>query len=155
MNTDSRPRALGFRLIPAPDMFTEKPVAQSIFHWWEQRRLAYNLFVLANGLLSFLLLVALCSLPPHPSSHEEVFPEPISIIVAPIFVPIMVNIAYTAGPILNRLLGPFTCRSAAKVGPVLMRVGIGFSYFVIYLPTVGCALTWLADVFGHGGKVNG
>lgn len=117
----------GWLFEPLPEPRT----ASSIIRWWESRRLYYNVLVGTIGFCSFLafLFFIIQSNVLQPGEDAE---EPLALIFA--WIPI--NLCYTAGWVLE--IAALYIRLPGRYfhGPALMRVGIGFSVFVLLLPSV-------------------
>ena len=120
--------------------------AWSVVLWWEKRRLVYNgLLVLAGIplLCLFYLFVELSGA--VPPGEDAV--EPMVLFVAPL----LANVLYTAGWLVEvpvRVLLPGASR---RLGPRLLKLGIGFSLVVIALPTVAWAVVCLVRLFSSLG----
>ncbi len=120
-----------------------------IILWWESRRFAYNGIVLACGFVSFLGLLFFTSTSGLLRCGDDAF-EPIALF----FAPVMINICYTVGWIIECaafLIKPL--RNHIR-GPILMRIGLCFSLFVIFVPTVFWGGLWAYEVVtGHKNAV--
>jgi hypothetical protein len=111
--------------------FFRSPVTEttswSIVHWWESRRMAYNLAVGAAGITTIGLVTLFSALPPHPARFA--LPWQLVAVYA-----VGANVCYTAGPMLDFAV----CRSwgdeYAAVGPALFRYGFAFSLGLTLLP---------------------
>ena len=100
-----------------------------VIGWWEARRLSYNLFVLALALAAVSLTILVIShLPPQGVGDLG---DPL---LAVFMAPILVNIAYTAGWVVEAAL---LWRDPVQPdGPRLMRAGLAFSALVMFAPLV-------------------
>lgn len=115
--------------------------SQEIVQWWEARRLTYNKIVFGFGIPSFFLyLFFLLTSGQLPPGEDAV--EPMSILVAPVLVPLVVNACYTFGRIGELVWRRVSGNKTRTAGQFLMRVGIGFTFFVICFPTVAWGITW-------------
>ena len=101
----------------------------SVIGWWERRRPSYNLFLAAVGVPSLLVFFLAISAA-HELQPGEDAVEPMALFAAPV----LANIAYTAGWIVEAAL--LWRPSTQPRGPRLMRLGLLFSLFVILLPAV-------------------
>lgn len=114
-------------LYPAPA--PRRPAA--IFGWWERRRLAYNVFVGAAGLVS-LTAVGVASL---------VLPGAGMVPLGPIVIfGVMANVCYLLGPLVEIALDRLWGRDLIPVGPTLYRMGLTFSVGLALLPTLLVAI---------------
>ena len=99
--------------------------------WWESRRLAYNLIVGIGAVVSlpifFLAINATGVLKPGEDAVE-----PLALFLAPI----ALNICYCAGWISECILRTFWPRKKRSLGPLLVKLGLGFSSFVVAFPAV-------------------
>lgn len=128
MNTD-RPlpamSALAEFLFAAPASRT----TPAIIAWWERRRLAYNAWVGAAGLVSLGTVSSYAAL----SGGEEVFPG--ALIAAAIFGG-MANLCYFFGPATELLFEKLWGRRVLPTGPLLYRAGLTFSVGLALFPTL-------------------
>ena len=117
--------------------------AWSIIGRWEARRLPYNLIVGGFGFGSLMLFFLFMSAPGMLPSGEDAV-EPLALLAALIGM----NFCYTAGWVVE-LLHKWTSRSGiGDTGPVLLKLGIGFSLFVVCIPTVLAGLAFLGRLIG-------
>jgi len=109
-----------------------------VIGWWELRRIPYNIIVGSVGVCSLLLFFLFISQSNVLEPGEDAV-EPIAII----FAPFLINIAYTAGWVVElnsrRILG----RRIERLGPLLLKLGLGFSLLVALLPSVYWGIYWL------------
>lgn len=119
----------------------EPRTTSSVIAWWEKRRLFYNVFV---GSIGFCSLIAFFFFILHSDALKpgEDAEEPLAIL----FAPVAVNICYTAGWILETLALKTGVGGKRLRGPLLMRVGLAFSLFVILLPSVLWGIFWAVHV---------
>jgi hypothetical protein len=108
----------------------------SVVAWWERRRLAYTGFVAATGLLSLTLFSVAIEYAGHLPPGEDAV-EPFALLLAPI----LANLAYTAGWIVEGVLLP--AGPTRPLGPRLMRAGLLFSLGVMLLPSAVWGAIWL------------
>ena len=118
---------------------------QEVIQWWEARRLAYNKIVFGFGVPSFILyLFFILTSGQLPPGEDAI--EPMTILVAPIMVPLAVNVCYTFGRIGELLWRRIFKDKTRKSGLFLMRLGIGFTFFVLFLPSVSWGIFWVWHV---------
>ena len=102
--------------------------------WWELRRVPVNLLIAVYGVLCLVVFFwAILSSDVLRPGEDAV--EPLAIMITPV----LFNIWYTLGWLMEvpaRLADP---KLSPRFGPILMKVGLGFSFFVIGLP----ALLWV------------
>ena len=110
-----------------------------IIAWWEIRRVPYNLIVGVIGAISLLLFFLFISLA-HELKPGEDAVEPMALFVAPV----AVNICYTGGWIAELLLSAVRRKGSALAGPVLLKLGVGFSIVILLVPSVVWFLIWIA-----------
>lgn len=115
-------------------MFAVPPGARSAWDvvlWWERRRIPYNVILGVVGVCSLLLFhVFIEAAHGVPPGEDAV--EPIMLFIAPV----VANLCYTAGWLVEvpaRWIAP---RAAERLGPGLLKLGLGFSLLVALLPTV-------------------
>jgi len=99
--------------------------------WWELRRIPFNLLIGAYGALCLVLFYWAITSSGHLQPGEDAV-EPLALIAAAF----AANACYTLGWLLElpvRLLMPAL---SAQFGAVLLKLGIGFSLFIISVPAV-------------------
>lgn len=102
--------------------------------WWELRRVPFNLLIGAYSAPCLILFCWAVTTSGQLRPGEDAV-EPLALIVAPF----AVNACYTLGWLVElhvRLLIPGL---TARFGAVLLKIGLGFSFFVISVP----ALFWV------------
>ena len=119
-------------LFPAPARRT----LGGILHWWESRRLKYNLLVGASGVTSLALVRIFTWLPPD----RQRFPFPLGIVIA---FGVAANICYTFGPAIEIAIEKIWGRKLLPTGPTLFRMGLTFSLGLSQLPTLIAAFDWV------------
>lgn len=120
--------------------------ALAVVLWWEKRRPAYNLVLALAGVPSLLLFYLFVELSGAVPAGEDAV-EPLVLFVAPL----LANVLYTAGWLVEvpvRVLLPGESR---RLGPRLLKLGIGFSLVVIALPPVLWAVVCLVRLFSSLG----
>ncbi len=108
-----------------------------IIIWWEARRIPYNIIVGISGVLSLIVFYFLIAKSGELQPGEDAV-EPIALLAAPLFV----NICYTLGWIVE-IPVRYVLHDATLVAPALYGVGTVFSLFIVWLPTVITASSWL------------
>jgi hypothetical protein len=97
--------------------------------WWEARRLPYNVLV---GLMACValpvFLVAISRSGELRAGDDAV--EPLALFAAPI----LANVAYTFGWVTELAINGMFHSGARRVGPALLRAGLGVSAFVVVAP---------------------
>jgi len=116
------------RLFLAPE---EPQSSLKIIIWWEYRRIPYNIIIAIIGFISFLSYTYFIIHAGNLREGEDAV-EPVLILAAPI----LINIAYTFGWIIELILR-FLFRFKSKwIGPTLFGMGLAFSIFIILFPTI-------------------
>ena len=112
-------------LFPAPASRS----TPAIIAWWERRRLAYNAWVGAGGLVS-LGTVSLYGLL---TGEAEMFP---GVLIASAVFGVMANACYLLGPVVELFVENVWGRRVLPVGPLLYRMGLTFSVGLALFPTL-------------------
>lgn len=68
-------------------------------------------------------------------------------VIAPFALPIIIDVAFLVGPVAHSVGGFISPHKTWMAGPVLLRLGVGFSFVMIYLPSVAQSVHWLRDVY--------
>lgn len=113
--------------------------APAIVGWWERRRLAYNGFVGAAGLVSLGSVGAAGALLGEGGGLGGMF------IGAAVF-GVMANLCYFLGPAAEIVLDKLWGRRVLPAGPVLYRMGLTFSVGLALLPTLLVVMLMTARV---------
>jgi hypothetical protein len=128
---------LGELLFPLPD---RRRTGWSILNWWESRRLVFNAFVGAAGLVTLVLVHLLLWLPPHPI--RVVVPwQPV------VAYGVLANVCYTLGWLTEAGLQRLWGDDAPRVGPALFRQGLAFSVGLTLFPVALAGLSWLVRIY--------
>lgn len=122
-------------LFPAP----ARRSAPAIVTWWERRRLAYNAWVGAAGLVSLGTVGLANAL----MGGEAMFPQ--ALILVAVFGG-MANLCYCLGPAAELLCEKLWGRRVLPTGPALYRMGLTFSVGLALLPTLLTVLLGVARV---------
>jgi len=103
----------------------------SVVAWWELRRISYNLIVGSVGFVSLIIFfISIVSANVLGPGEDAV--EPLAIM----FAPIAINICYTAGWFVESVLWFIWPSKRHILGPLLFKVGLGFSLLMVTLPAV-------------------
>jgi hypothetical protein len=100
-----------------------------VVHWWEKRRLFYNVAVGAAGLVTMIPGTVIVSL-----LEGRLVLEPWLGAVA---FGVMANVCYCLGPVVEILIHRIWGRTVLPVGPALYRMGLTFSVGLAFLPLLG------------------
>ncbi|MBI4555964.1 MAG: hypothetical protein HY706_00145 [Candidatus Hydrogenedentes bacterium] len=125
------------------------PTCVNIVLWWELRRIPYNLIVGFLGFAGFVLhgfLKGQLGIV-YPAGDIDAEMAPMVILFA---APFFINIAYTAGWIVEIFLTIVLRLPLRNAGPRLFKFGLAFSLFVVLAPTaywgVYFMIHWVAGV---------
>ena len=124
------------------EFFFPAPARRSvggIVHWWESRRLAYNVFVGGAGLLSLGVMELIALLPPGLPGARV----PLLGVVA---FGVMANVCYLLGPAIEIALQKLWGEKLLPVGPGLFRMGLTFSVGLALFPALLVSIIWIAQV---------
>ena len=109
--------------------------------WWESRRLRFNLYVGAVGLVTWLLVMIAGSAAVKPGVDFE---EPIAMIFGPFVYAFMANLCYTLGWVVD------TVQFRGSPRTKLYKAGVIFSVVLTSLPGIWAVVAWLMTVItGH------
>lgn len=111
--------------------------------WWEYRRIPYNLIIGSIGLCSLLLFYFAISQSGQLKPGEDAI-EPLVLLASPI----IINIAYTLGWLTEIIVRLFKKDKDNRTGPILLKLGLGFSLFVVILPSAYWTGYWLLHTTG-------
>ena len=112
-----------------------------IVRWWESRRLRFNFYVGAVGVVTWLLVMIAGSAAVKPG---EDFEEPLEMIFGPFVYAFLANVCYTLGWITDTV----SSQSRPRVG--LYKAGVVFSVVLTALPGVWAVVAWLMTLItGH------
>jgi len=113
---------------------------ESIRIWWKERRIFYNIVVILTAVVSFLIYVALVFRSPRFLPLVDVV-EPSTVLAFMIGGPIVWNLAYCLGPIIDIAV---SAGKTKTVGPLLLKLALVVSLYLVSIP----ALDSCAVVFG-------
>jgi hypothetical protein len=108
---------------------TDSIAPKRIVAWWEARRLPFNIIVGAYGILCLVVFFAAITTSGHLQPGEDAV-EPLALIAAPI----VVNILYTLGWIVELTYRRIQPDLSLRFGPRLLKVGLGLGLFFSTLP---------------------
>jgi hypothetical protein len=112
-----------------------------IVRWWEARRLRFNFYVGAVGVVTWLLVMIAGSAAVKPG---EDFEEPFAMIFGPFVYAFLANVCYTLGWIADTL----AFQGGPRVG--LYKAGVVFSVVLTALPGMWAVVALLTTlVTGH------
>ncbi len=103
--------------------------------WWERRRLTYNLVVGVVAVVSFAIYYVSIICTGVLQRGEDVV-EPVALLAMPIIGPIMVNICYTAGWLVDAPLRFLFPALRPRFTSWLFALGFAFSMLLVSLPAV-------------------
>jgi hypothetical protein len=125
-----------FRLPESPDS------PGRVIGWWESRRLSYNTFVGACGLVTLAAVNTLATLASVPRPGFPVLPVLVYGVVA--------NVCFTGGWIAELALRPIFGEKTPVVGATLFRYGfvfsVGLTLFPISIAGIGILLHLIGAV---------
>jgi hypothetical protein len=107
---------------------------QDIRRWWQNRRLAFNLWIGIVGVVTWFTVLIAGGASVKPGVDFE---EPFAMILGPFIYAIMANICYTLGPIVDSLF--FKGAPRAR----LLQAGFWFSIFLTATPGVWALYCWI------------
>jgi hypothetical protein len=123
---------LGDVLFPTAD---SRRTTWSLLHWWESRRLTFNLAVGGTGLVTLVVIRLISLIPPH---------VPVLFDWRPILVyGVFANVCYTLGWGVEALAQRVWRDRCPPLGPALFRQGLAFSVGLTLLPIVLVSAFWV------------
>ena len=108
-----------------------------IVRWWEARRLRFNLYVGAFGVVSWLLVMFAGSAAVKPGVDFE---EPLVMIFGPFAYAFMANVCYTLGWVVDTV----AFRGAPRIR--FYKAGVVFSVALTAWPGVWAVVAWLTTL---------
>ncbi len=121
------PRLLRWLFAAPPEPVT----ALRVVGWWELRRIPFNFVIGGFGIFAFVIFsISIYSAGVLQPGEDAV--EPFALLLAPI----VANLCYTAGWLVDAPLRWIRPSLSPRFTPLLFRLGLGFSLFVISLPAV-------------------
>jgi len=106
--------------------------------WWEKRRIPYNLFIGVIGAISLILFFVFVDLANELKQGEDAV-EPIALF----FAPIVINICYTIGWIVETIINSIRRKNDRSIGSKLMKIGMVFSVVVLLIPSTTWFVIWV------------
>ncbi|MBV8879302.1 MAG: hypothetical protein JO332_05035 [Planctomycetaceae bacterium] len=97
--------------------------------WWEKRRIAFNILVGLYGLVALVLFYCAILGSDLLSDGEDAF-EPTALIVAPI----VINVLYILGWMVEISLRSIWPSLSPTFGPVLLSTGLGLGFVLSMIP---------------------
>ena len=101
----------------------------AVIAWWELRRIPYNLIVGGAGFISLIIFFGSIISSGVLRPGEDAV-EPMAIFVAPV----AINTCYCAGWVVENVLRVVWPSKLHLFGPILFKLGLGFSLFAVSLP---------------------
>ncbi len=111
---------------------------KEIIHWWEARRLRFNLFVGLVGAVTWILVLTAGSAAVRPG---EDFEEPIMMLIGPVIYGVLANVCYTLGWIVDTIFYRGTPRKQ------LFKAGLIFTVVLTALPGLWAVVAWLITIY--------
>ena len=102
---------------------------KSAFAWWEVRRLPFNLIIGTYGILCLVVFFATITKSGHLQPGEDAV-EPLALMAAPI----IINVLYTLGWIVELTYRSIEPDVSPRFGPRLLKLGLGLGLFFSTLP---------------------
>lgn len=123
---------LGDVLFPAAD---HRRTTGSLLAWWERRRLTYNVFVGAAGLITLAVVYLISFIPP---ATRPPFDWRVVAVYA-----VLANVCYTFGWAVEAVAQRVWGDRCPRFGPALFRQGLSFSVGLTLLPIALMSFTWV------------
>lgn len=128
-------------LLSWPTKDSAEYTSPDIVRWWEARRLRFNFYVGAVGVVTWLLVMIAGSAAVKPG---EDFEEPLAMIFGPFIYAFLANVCYTLGWIADTV----SSQRRPRVG--LYKAGVILSVVLTALPGVWAVVAWLMTLIsGH------
>ncbi|MHB1458454.1 MAG: hypothetical protein ACYC0V_16220 [Armatimonadota bacterium] len=118
--------------------------SRNVIAWWEIRRIPFNVIVGLGAITSFVLFLIFIGESGVLSPGEDA-EEPMGLLFAAVMGPIILNICYTAGWIVELFLRKIGIWRP-KFGPLLLIFGTLFTLLVVGIP----AIYWGAECIRNG-----
>ena len=106
-------------------------------HWWEGRRVRYNLCLFCVGFVAWWLVWVAGSAAVKPGVDFE---EPIGMVFGPILFAVLANICYTFGTLVDFL------QNDGAPSKRLFKIGLYFSVLVTALPGLWALTAWIGTL---------
>jgi hypothetical protein len=130
--SESKHRAEGARQHFVAWLFSEPndpASAKDVIAWWELRRLPFNFVVGTSGVLCLVVFLAAIETSGHLRPGEDAV-EPLALMMAPI----IVNVLYTLGWVVETAYRSSEPVVSPRFGPRLFELGLGLGLFFSALP---------------------
>ncbi|MGH9516587.1 MAG: hypothetical protein ACRD3P_13020 [Terriglobales bacterium] len=121
-------------LLSWPTGDLETSTRADVVRWWESRRLRFNFYVGAVGLVTWFLVLIAGSAAVKPGVDFE---EPIAMVFGPFVYGFMANLCYTLGWIVD------TVQFRGSPRTKLYKSGVVFSVILTALPGLWAVVAWL------------
>lgn len=108
-----------------------------VVRWWEARRLAFNLYLAAVGVASWLLVMIAGSAAVKTGVD---FVEPFVLVFGPFTYAVLANVCYTFGWLVDAV----AYRGTPRIR--LYKAGVVFSVLLTAVPGIGAVVAWLMTV---------
>jgi hypothetical protein len=108
-----------------------------IVRWWENRRLAFNVWVGLTGVITWFTVLIAGGAAVKPGVDFE---EPFAMFLGPPLYAIMANICYTGGSVFDQLF------YKRRPRPRLLQIGFWFSIFLTALPGMWALYCWIRAI---------
>jgi hypothetical protein len=116
--------------------------SKQISRWWADRRAAYNLIVATFGVLDLFAYIYFWSASNLLTNTEDIV-EPMLYPVLVFVFPIGWNACYCLGSIMQSMIPIQKANLRCKSGPLLLKLGLVFSMFLLSIPTMDASCAWL------------
>jgi hypothetical protein len=111
--------------------------------WWEIRRIPYNLVIAVYGFICLMIFFWAIMTSGHLQPGEDAV-EPLALIAAPF----VVNICYTLGWFAELAVRLVVPSLSPRFSSILLKIGIGFSLFIVSIPSTCWLVYRLLQVIG-------
>jgi hypothetical protein len=98
---------------------------KDVIAWWELRRLPFNFIVGTFGIVCLVVFLAAITTSGHLQPGEDAV-EPLALMIAPI----IVNVLYTLGWIVETTYRSIEPEASPHFGPRLFKLGLGLGLFL-------------------------
>jgi hypothetical protein len=103
--------------------------AWAIVRWWEARRIPFNLVIGAYGFVCLIIFFVAIGTSGKLERGEDAV-EPMALCAAPL----AINLLYTLGWIVEVALHVAAPSLSARIGPLLLKLGLGLGLALITVP---------------------
>jgi hypothetical protein len=116
---------------------TDPGSPKAVVAWWEARRPSFNLIVGAYGVIGLVAFLVTISASGHLQPGEDAV-EPLALFAAPI----VINVLYTLGWIVELTYRSLEPDLSPRFGPRLLQLGLGLGLFLSTVPAAVQLLQW-------------